>query len=302
MLPASLRRILILTGTVVLAGCGQSATLATYQGEDWQDSFFQADFNRYYNVHVPERATAGPLAPLVLALHGYGQSSRDFRTSTGLDAAADQHGFIVAYLQAAMGAWDVFGGLGNLGLDDVEYVRQVIDRVSRRHPIDEDRIVVVGLSNGGVFAQRLACLMPNRVAGFVSVAASMPQLLADECRPDGKVSAFYLLGTADTQFPVDGNETLLSVDAMMNVWARTNGCSGRRRSAALPDRHDDGTLVYWSRYDQCDDDMRTWLDSIVGGGHAWPDAVIPVSERFGPTSRDVSANDEIARFLAALRK
>src|SRR5690606_2445805 len=129
-----------------------------------------------------------PLAPLVLALHGYGQNSRDFRAVTGLDAAADRHGFIVAYLQAAMGAWDIFGGLGNLGLDDVDYVRQVIDRVSRNHPIDEDRIVVVGLSNGGVFAQRLACVMSTRIAGFVSVAATMPHLLAEQCRVDVPVS------------------------------------------------------------------------------------------------------------------
>src|SRR5690606_22303518 len=128
-LPALLRRTLMPAVILTLAaGCGQSPTLATYRGEDSQDSFWQADFNRFYHLHVPDRPEAGPLAPLVLALHGYGQNSRDFRAVTGLDAAADRHGFIVAYLQAAMGAWDIFGGLGNLGLDDVDYVRQVIDR------------------------------------------------------------------------------------------------------------------------------------------------------------------------------
>ncbi|HRP08531.1 MAG TPA: PHB depolymerase family esterase [Gemmatimonadales bacterium] len=287
---------------VALAACGESATLATYQGEDRMESFWQTNFNRYYNIHVPERQVAGPVAPLVLALHGYGQNSRDFRASTGLDAAADQHGFIVVYLQAAMGAWDIFGGLGNLGLDDIDYVRRAIDQVTRLYPVDEDRIVAVGLSNGGVFAQQLACKLSNRIAGFVSVAATMPHLLADECAADRPVNAFYLVGTADTQFPFEGNETLLSFDGMMSAWARTNGCGGRRNSAAIPDRAEDGTRVYWSRYDKCDNGVRTWMDSIVGGGHAWPDAVIPPGERFGPTSRDINANDEIARFLQGLRR
>lgn len=289
---------------LALAGsaCGSSAVMATYEGEDRVESFMQADYNRLYRIHVPERMELGPAAPLVLAFHGVGQNGDDFRARSGLDQAAAEAGFIVVYLEAAMGAWDIFGDLAFLGLDDLAYVREVIDRVEHEFVIDRHRIIAVGLSNGGVFAQRLGCSLSHRIAGFVAVAATMPRRLAEECHPSRPTDALYVTGTADAFFPIAGNSVLLSLDGTMDVWARANDCDGRRLRSAWPDLEEDGTRVYWSRYDDCRDGTRTWLDSIVGGGHAWPGGTVAAPSSFGPTSRDVSANDEIARFLAALRR
>jgi polyhydroxybutyrate depolymerase len=282
------------------AGCGSSPVLATYEGEDRVEEFMQADFVRFFRIHVPERTELGPAAPLVLAFHGVGQNGDMFRTQSGLDQAAASAGFIVVYLEAAMGAWDIFGDMAFLGLDDIAYVREVIDRMERGYVIDRDRIIAVGLSNGGVFAQRVGCVLSHRIAGFIAVAATMPKRLADGCHPTQPVSAFYIAGTVDGFFPVAGNSVLLSVDGTMDVWANANDCSGRRSRVQWPDIADDGTTAYWSRYGSCGDGVRTWLDSIVGGGHAWPDAAVPAPAGFGPTSRDVSANLEIARFLENL--
>jgi polyhydroxybutyrate depolymerase len=291
-------------GLTVLAllvlGCGTSPVMATYTGEDWEDSFMQADFVRLYRVHVPERAELGPAAPLVLVFHGSSQTSLGIQAASGLDQTADAAGFIVAYLEAPMGAWDVFGDLGFLGLDDLGYVREVIERVDRRYVMDRRRIIAVGLSNGGVFSQRLGCELADRLAGFVSVAASMPLLMAQDCTPSRPISALYILGTADPFFPTAGNPVLLSFDGTIDFWARVNGCSGRRIRTALPDLADDGTMVYSSMYRPCDRGTRTVLDSIVGGGHAWPGGVTPAPPSFGPTSRDISANAEIIRFLETI--
>lgn len=286
--------------TLAVAACGASPVMATYTGEDWTESFMQADFTRYFHVHVPERPELGPAAPLVLAFHGVGQTGERLREVSGLDAAADAEGFIVVYLEAAMGAWDVFGDIGFLGLDELGYVREVIDRVGRAQVIDRDRIIAVGLSNGGVFAQRLGCKLSDRIAGFVAIAASMPKLLAEDCTPGRPISVRYILGTADSFFPVAGNQVLFSFDEALAFWAGRNGCSGQRLRDALPDLADDGTMVYRSQYRFCDGATRTVLDSIVGGGHAWPGSVIPAPTSFGPTSYDISANAEIVRFLAGL--
>ncbi len=281
-------------------GCGVSPVMTTYQGDDRMESFMQADFTRFFRVHVPERAELGPAAPLVLVFHGSSQNAAQIRAQTGLDQASDEAGFIVAYLEAPMGAWDVFDNLGGLGLDDLAYVREVIDRVDRAYVMDRRRIIAVGLSNGGVFSQQLGCKLADRIAGFVSVAASMPRLMATDCAPSRPVSALYILGTADTFFPVAGSSTVLSVDSTMQFWGRANDCSASRTRAALPDLTDDGTVVYRSRYRSCNDGARVELDSIVGGGHAWPDGVIPASPLLGPTSHDISANAEIIRFLESI--
>ncbi len=286
--------------TLAASGCGPSPVMSSYQAEDRDESFMQANFVRIFSVHVPERRELGPAAPLVLAFHGTGQDAAGLRALTGLDAAADREGFIVVYLQAAMGSWDVFDDLGFLGLDEVGYVREVIDRVGRSNVIDRHRIIAVGLSNGGVFSQQLGCKLADRIAGFVSVAASMPRLMAAECTPNRPISALYILGTVDGFFPVAGSSTVLSTDSTVGYWAGANRCSGTRLRSALPDREDDGTTVYRGQYFFCKDATRTEVDSIVGGGHAWPGSVFPAPELFGPTSRDISANAEIARFLENL--
>lgn len=296
----AVRGAVLLLAILSLSGCGASPILATYEGDDRIESFMQADFTRFFRVHVPRRTELGPAAPLVLAFHGSSQNSEQLQAQTGLDRAADEGGFIVAYLEAPMGAWDVFDNLGGLGLDDLAYVREVINRVDRAYVMDRRRVIAVGLSNGGVFSQQLGCKLADEIAGFVSVAASMPRLMAEECAPSRPVSALYLLGTADPFFPVTGSNVLLPVDSTMHVWAQVNGCPASRSRAALPDLFEDGTVVYRSRYWPCSDGVRTELDSIVGGGHAWPSSVIAAPSSFGPTSLDISANDEIIRFLETI--
>lgn len=290
---------LILTGLGSL-GCGESPVMATYTGDDRVVSFMQADYTRFYRVHVPMRSELGPAAPVVLAFHGSGQTGEQLRALTTLDRTADSAGFIVVYPEAAMGNWDVFGSVG-YGLDELAYVREVIDRVDRAYVIDDRKIIAVGLSNGGVMAQQLACRMADRIAGFVAVGASLSHLQAEGCQPDRPVSGLFLLGTVDPFFPAAGNSTLLSFDGTMQFWASVNHCAGDRLRTSLPDRTDDGTMVYQSRYRPCRDGSRVELDSIVGGGHRWPGAAITgAGSGLGLTSQDISANAEIVRFLGTI--
>jgi polyhydroxybutyrate depolymerase len=288
--------------TLSLVGCSVSPVMTTYEAEDRTESFMQEDFTRFFRVVVPERTTLGPAAPVVLAFHGFGQNGEQLRELSGLDEAGAAGGFIVVYLEAAMGAWDIFEVNKTLGLDELAYVREVLNRVNRAYVTDTRRIIAVGLSNGGVMAQHVGCRLSDRIAGVVSVAASMPRLLSESCFPDQPMSALYLLGTADTFFPVAGGGALLSVDGTMQVWARAADCSGQRQRIALPDREDDGTRVYRSAWRSCRDGAQVELDSIVGGGHAWPGGTQPAPASFGLTSRDVSVNQEILRFLATIPK
>ncbi len=283
-----------------MTGCSDSPVLATYAGDDRAVTFMQADYERLYHVHVPRRDELGPAAPLVLVLHGSGQTGEMLRSVTGLDEAADQAGFIVAYLEASMGNWDVFGDLASLGLDEIGYVRGVIDRVDQAYVMDRSRIIVVGFSNGGVFAQQVACKLSDRVAGIVAVSASLPRLLSEDCRPDHPVSALFMLGTDDSAFPLSGSSSVLSIDQTLAFWGGRNGCGGTRVRNPLPDIADDGTTVFLSRYRSCGNGVRTELDSIVGGGHSWPGAQPEPFGGIGHTSHDISANDEIVRFLRTI--
>jgi polyhydroxybutyrate depolymerase len=112
------------------------------------------------------------------------------------------------------------------------------------------------------------------------------------------ISALYVLGTEDPFFPAAGDGTLLSFDSTLAFWGRHNQCGARRTSTALPDTAHDGTRVWRSAYSGCTGRAQVVLDSVVGGGHAWPGAVVPTNPAtLGVTSRNLSTNDAIIRLL-----
>lgn len=292
------RRWLPIAAIGLLAGCWASPTLATYQGGDFQETMTIGTWDRTFRVHVPQRSTEGPVAPLIIAFHSLGQTGAQLEAQTGLDAAADAAGVIVVYPDAALGTWDVSGDFVDIfGIDDLLFMRRLIDRVSSEHVVDPDRILAVGLSNGAVFAQRLGCELADEIVGFVAVAGTLPRPSRDICHPERPVDALYILGSTDTSFPVAGDDVVLSVDSTMTFWSGEGQCAGRGERAALPDTARDGTLAYRTRFLDCVANRSVQLDSIAGSGHGWPGSLKPVNG----VSRNLSANREIIQFLLAGR-
>jgi polyhydroxybutyrate depolymerase len=284
----------------LLAGCSAPLpTTASYTGVDYTVEMPIQQMIRFYRVHVPARGS-GPAMPVILAFHGSSQTAEQLETQTGLDSAADKAGVIVVYLQGALGAWDVTGDLAvPYGFDDIDFVNRVLDRVASDVVIDSRRVIAVGLSNGAVFVQRLACVMPGRIAGFVAVEGTLIRRLAGDCPSGPPVAALFLSGTDDQFFGINGDGALFSIDSTLDFWARRGHCRAPRVSVQLPDTARDGTVVWESGYPRCASrSVRVVLDSIVGGGHAWAGALHPPSRAvFGVTTRNLSANDAIIRFL-----
>src|SRR5690349_10775358 len=56
---------------------------------------------RTYFVYTPPNVRVGDAAPLLVLLHGCTQTAGTFAASTRMNAAADRHGFVVAYPEQA---------------------------------------------------------------------------------------------------------------------------------------------------------------------------------------------------------
>lgn len=258
--------------------------------------------DRTYRVHVPPSQTLRRPAPLVLMFHGLGINAAAMEEHTGFNAAADAAGIIVVYPESILGGWD-----SDAGTNDLRFARLLIGRMQATHDIDETRIVAAGLSNGANFVQRLGCELPDRIAGFVAVAGTMLRSALQRCAlvapefPDGRrVNAAFILGSEDQFYPMAGSSTLLSADSSLGFWAAEAGCSGARTTMALADTSGDGTTVYRATYQSCGG-LIVRLDSIVGGGHAWPGALHPLPEEIiGVTSRNASANGDLVEFVLNL--
>ena len=161
---------------------------------------------RSFALRLPGGASGG--IPLLLVLHGNhpdasGQMMRDWTT---FDEQADVFGFAVAYPDGIGGCWADGRGVttaDEAGVDDVAFLRALIDTSAGRHGTHPDRAVVAGVSNGAFMAHRMALEASEKVAVFAAVAGGLPASLR-EVRPAYAVSAMLIHGTADRVSPIEG--------------------------------------------------------------------------------------------------
>lgn len=294
---------------LLLAGCGETVTApdqAPVTGPgDYARVIVSGDRLREYDLHVPPRyGDASSPAPVAVLLHGV--PPVDMARLTGFETVADETGLVVAYPLSATGDWNVGCGdctrAGADGIDDVGFVRDVVDDLDHQLEIDRDRILVAGYSQGALLVQYAACLAAADFAAFGSVAATTLRVVHDRCRPAGPTRMLFVHGTEDAEFPWDGASGrtggTLSARGTVQAWAERNGCAFEPEVEALPDAFDDGTRVDRESYAGCRPGGDVLFYAVHGGGHAWPGSPLDF-QRLGPRSLDLDANDALAQWLLA---
>jgi polyhydroxybutyrate depolymerase len=248
---------------------------------------------RPYALTIP-RSGAAP-RPLVLLLHGYGDRGKNIDAAWGFSQLAEREGFLLAAPDGTPDArgrrfWNAGACCqldpGAVAVDDVAYVRAILDDVAARTPLDPARVFVVGHSNGGFMAHRLACDLSDRVAAVVSMAGAVDADPA-RCSAPSPVSVVQAHGTADAVVAWSGGQifdlpgrTYPSVAETMRQWSARLACAGGPEEAAA--RLDlDATLAgaetRVDRYRGCRAGLELW--TIEQGAHtpaftsAWAEAV-----------------------------
>ncbi len=120
-------------------------------------------------LYVPEQFP-NP-TPLVVALHGCAQGAADFDDETGWTALAEELGFLLLLPQQSrynnpyrcFNWFSPYDRQRNLG--EPESIRHMVQAVAARHPLDDGRIFVTGLSAGGGMASVLLATHPDVFAG-----------------------------------------------------------------------------------------------------------------------------------------
>jgi polyhydroxybutyrate depolymerase len=84
----------------------------------------------------------------------------------------------------------------NSGVDDASYVRSLIEEIGRQFAVDPRRIYLIGHSNGGIMAYRLACQWADLIAGIASLAGAT-FLDPSGCQPAQPVNILHIHGRAD---------------------------------------------------------------------------------------------------------
>jgi polyhydroxybutyrate depolymerase len=284
-----------------------------------EHTFSHDGLERKFILYQPALMTgqSGP-RPLLLVLHGGGGTNRGMlRLTKGrFNELADRDGFFVIYPQGIDNSWndgrsDQISGAHRKGIDDVGFLRALIQHLAAAYPIDSERIFVTGISNGGLMSFRLGCSLPDIIRAIAPVTAQIPAAIAPLCRSESAVSLAVFNGTADPLVPYNGGQitvlrrqrgAVLSTDETIRIWLRKNRCRPEAVITELPDIAADGTRVTQFEYSRCENESKVVLYRIEGGGHTWPDGRQYLSvRRVGRTSRDINGCDEIWQFFRNLK-
>jgi polyhydroxybutyrate depolymerase len=217
----------------------------------------------------------GGLLPMVVLLHGYGANAgfQDFFFALSPDV--EELGFVLLLPEGTEDAdgrqfWNATEAccdFGLTGVDDVGYLSALVDEAVDALPVDPARVVVLGHSNGGFMAYRLACEDPVRFPAIASLAGAMPWDPAD-CEPGAPVAVLQMHGDADVDVLYDGWAGFYpSAEEAVERFAAFAGCEDRPSVDSEAD-HDSvapGEETEKIVRSGCERDVQLWR--MRGSGH-----------------------------------
>jgi polyhydroxybutyrate depolymerase len=237
---------------------------------------------RPFQLHVPGTYQAATKAPLVVLLHGYQSGAAQQEAYFQLTAESDRRGFLYALPdgttdQAGKKFWNATDACCDFyrkGVDDSGYLSRLLDTVESSYSVDTTRVYLVGHSNGGFMAYRMACEHSTQITAIVSLAGSMTNDTA-QCKPERPVSVLQVHGTEDHTIAFDGGTNgaypYPSAGTTIAAWRRLDGCADRADPPAQPldlDRALRGAETTVTTYSTgCRDATRVSLWTVKGGGH-----------------------------------
>ncbi len=281
-------------------GAVDGAAAITCSGKSAQprDAVWTIDaggLQRVVNVHVPASYDPSHGVPLVLDFHGFTSDSVQEIILSRTDAKSDAVGFISMHplgvgVPRSWNAGACCGYAAMAHVDDIAFVRALLDTAAAKLCIDPHRIYATGMSNGAFFSHRIACELGDRFAAVAPVAGTLGM---PTCTPVRPMPVMAFNGTADLLVPYNGDPVLGFPPVLdtFHGWAMRDGCTG---NPVVTFEHGDARC---ETFEQCTAGATVTQCTIEGGGHTWPGG-LPVPA-LGYTSNDISATDAMWTFFAA---
>lgn len=264
---------------------------------------------RRYHLYIPPGLAlkADEKLPLLVMLHGCGQTGGDLAAATRMNRLAARERFLVLYpeqerMANAHGCWNWFERRNGKAQAEAATLLAAVDKVARRYPVDLARVAVAGLSAGASMAVLMAALYPQRfcaVAMHSGVApgtaesaatalaamhgrraAHLPEPLGVSLNQGATPSVLPLPPLLVLHGDADGVVSVRNAAATALLWADALGArAGALRTLQRGQRHAMRVTEFKTR-------GRTVvaLREVAGLAHAWSGGVaqLPFSDPAGP--------------------
>jgi polyhydroxybutyrate depolymerase len=273
---------------------------------------------RRYLVHVPRNAPPRRFLiprryPLLILLHGSGEDGRIIEDMTQMDSVSERYNMIVAYpdgtrsilgkISADWNSGECCGYAARRGVDDMSFLRGIIEDLSKHGIVNPRRIYVAGFSSGAELAYRAGCELSDRISAIAVVSGS---IAVGHCHPLRAVSLVAIQGTADDEVPFDDDipDSLSlpnrpwadNVTPSVKFWSALDGCTFEANSQV-------SVHVKRTEFTGCVD-SNVSLYTISGGIHGWPGGVAADDEDSSGVAamHELPASETIVRFLLQHRR
>ena len=306
-----LLRTLVLPALLLAAATAVAADTPISRPGEHQASLEHGGRTRLYRVHVPASYRPGAPAPLLVALHG-GGGNRDHMARDGhygLISLSERTGLVLVLpngvsrfrngLFATWNAGDCCGAARDGNVDDVGFIRAVVQRVRSQLDIDAQRVYATGMSNGAMMAYRLACELPELFRAIAAVAGTEN---TRSCVPGQPVSVLHIHARNDGHVLYEGGAGPEAVDRALITdfrsvpetvarWVALNHCPKTSQRVLEKDG------AWCERYAPCADGSQVQLCVTPTGGHSWPGGT---KRRGEPPAQAFGANEVMWDFFMQL--
>jgi polyhydroxybutyrate depolymerase len=259
-------------------------------------------------ILVQHRRLKQARRPLVIVLRSSHEKGPRLKRIFGLEELAGSAGPVLVYPDPVGGRWSE--APGQEATRDAAFIRDLINKLVSDGVVDRRKVFIIGVSNGGFTAFRLACDNTSLFAGAAAVITAAPADLGATCKPSRPLPLLMIVGTADPSVPFAGGKAnlsdskidVLSADATLAIFAKAAGCGDGRTTTTLPDRDTrDGTRAYLDKLNGCK--VPVEVLRVEGGGHSVPGhwgGVGSESARGGPHNNDFESARLIWDFFSRL--
>lgn len=313
-----------------LGGCARANRVQLPIGELATGSrtytYSDQEVERQYSYYIPSGYQPGDKLPLMLTLHGSGSNARGQLFESHMKDLAEREGFIlIAPNSVAIHADGTLSSCGKTlsaigrtdgsymrwnagpddpqdayGVDDVQYLCDLIDQFVADGYADPKRVYSTGLSHGAFMSLRLAIEAPEKIAGIGAVSGLLMDKLS-AAQPSEQVKLVFVHGTADPVVPIEGMYYgdwcfARSLDDTIGWFIQQYGLTvSDTARTSLPDSDPgDGCTIDRYAYTQSDGSVPVVKYVVNGGGHTWPGGSQYMSSAYiGALCKDASASELI---------